>query len=73
MKVSLPILERVYHALNERTERQENGEQEFLDPHEHLFFVDAYDMPLFRWSQARSTFEKWVGRLALIAARLGAD
>ena len=61
MKVSLPILERVYHALNEKTERQENGEQEFLDPHEHLFFIDAYDMPLFRWSQTRSTFEKWVG------------
>ena len=61
MKVNLAVLERVYHALNEKNERQENGEQEFLDPNEHLFFIDAYGMPLYHWSAARGTFEKWVG------------
>jgi DNA polymerase epsilon subunit 2 len=60
MKVSLSILHRVYQSLQEKNERKENGEQEFLDPEEHLFFIDSYDMPLYRWSQTRSTFEKYV-------------
>lgn len=73
MKVSLPILERVYHALDEKTERQENGEQEFLDPDEHLFFIDAYNMPLYRWSATRGTFEKWVGRPYFYSGHTGSD
>ena len=58
MKVTLPILQRVFHSIQEKEERKFEGAEEILDPEEHLFFVNAYDMPLWRWSQSRSTFEK---------------
>ncbi|KAH8113232.1 epsilon DNA polymerase [Phellopilus nigrolimitatus] len=58
MKVTLPILQRVYHGLQEKEERKDNGEDELLDPEDHLFFVDAYEIPLWHWSQTRSTFVK---------------
>ncbi|KAL5530699.1 DPB2 [Sanghuangporus sanghuang] len=58
MKVTLPILQRVFHNMQEKEERKFEGAEEILDPEEHLFFVDAYEMPLWHWSQSRSTFEK---------------
>ncbi|KAI5124943.1 hypothetical protein M0805_007370 [Coniferiporia weirii] len=58
MKVTLPVLQRVYLNLQEKEEKMENGEDELLDPEDHLYFVDAYEMPLWHWSQTRSTFEK---------------
>lgn len=58
MKVSLDMLKRVYISLQEQTERVENGMEDMLDPEDHLFFVDAYDMPRWVWSQERITFEK---------------
>jgi DNA polymerase epsilon subunit 2 len=56
MKVSLAILQRVYESV------QDQGietEKESIDPESHLFFIDAFDMPLWRWSQERGTFEKY--------------
>ena len=61
MKVTLPILQRVYLNLQERNEKRETGEDDILDPEDHILFISAYDMPLWHWSSTRSTFEKyWV-------------
>jgi DNA polymerase epsilon subunit 2 len=59
MKVTLPILQRVFEAL-EGTADRAVGEEENLDPDAHTFFVNAFDMPLWHWSVERSTFEKCV-------------
>ncbi|EJD01129.1 epsilon DNA polymerase [Fomitiporia mediterranea MF3/22] len=58
MKVSLPILQRVFAHLQDKEEKKMNGVEELLDPEEHLYFIDAYEMPLWHWSQTRATFEK---------------
>ncbi|PAV20866.1 epsilon DNA polymerase [Pyrrhoderma noxium] len=58
MKVTLPILQRVYLNLQERNEKRETGEDDILDPEDHILFISAYDMPLWHWSPTRSTFEK---------------
>ena len=58
MKVSLPILQRVFAHLQDKEEKKMNGVEELLDPEEHLYFIDAYEMPLWHWSQTRTTFEK---------------
>ena len=60
MKVTLPILQRVYLSLQEKEEKKETGEDELLDPEDHMAFIDAYEMPLWHWSQARGTFEKFM-------------
>ena len=62
MKVSLPILERVYNLLQEQEERAANDEDIdlLLEPDDHLYFVDAFDMPPWHWSVERGTFEKCV-------------
>lgn len=60
MKVSLPILQRVYQSLHEKGEKNDLGEDELLDPEEHLFFIDSFEMPSWHWSHTRSTFEKCV-------------
>ena len=59
MKVSVEILNRVYQTLqssggDQRT-RKEDG---YLDPEDHLHFVDAFEMPLWHWSPERGSFEK---------------
>lgn len=59
MKVSLDVLHRVYEAF-------QNGEGDgapkhtLLDPDNHLFVIDAFEMPLWNWSTERSTFERCV-------------
>ncbi|TDL29547.1 epsilon DNA polymerase [Rickenella mellea] len=58
MKVSLPLLQRAYHNLQEKEDRIENEDADVLDPEDHLFFIDSYDMPGWHWSNERSTFEK---------------
>lgn len=70
MKVSLPVLQHVYQILKEKGERNESGIDELLNPENHLFFIDAYEMPRWNWSQTRSTFEKYVIELVLIVAHL---
>jgi DNA polymerase epsilon subunit 2 len=59
MKVSLEILQRVYEALQDQGNTYEK-EKEDIDPDSHLYFINAYEMPLWHWSQERSTFEKCV-------------
>jgi DNA polymerase epsilon subunit 2 len=59
MKVSLDILQRVYEALQDQGNTYEK-EKEDIDPDSHLYFINAYEMPLWHWSQERSTFEKCV-------------
>ncbi|KAI0051026.1 DNA polymerase epsilon subunit B [Auriscalpium vulgare] len=58
MKVSLETLRRVYDALQSSGEQHVRREDAFVDPEKHLHFIDAFDMPLWRWSNERSTFEK---------------
>lgn len=58
MKVSLDILRRVYDALQDQGNPGEA--EELLDPDSHLYFIDAFEMPSWHWSQERGTFEKCV-------------
>jgi len=62
MKVSLDILRRVYDTLQDQGNVGET--EELLDPESHLYFVDAFEMPSWHWSQERGTFEKCVRILA---------
>jgi DNA polymerase epsilon subunit 2 len=57
-KVSREILQRVYESLQDQGNRTNEDEQETLDPDSHLHFIDAFEMPLWHWSQERGTFEK---------------
>lgn len=57
MKVSLHVLQRVYENFQGGGDGQ-TEEQELLDPENHLFIINAFDMPLWNWSLERGTFEK---------------
>lgn len=57
MKVSLHVLQRVYENFQGSGDGQ-SEEQEILDPENHLFVINAFDMPLWNWSSERGTFEK---------------
>ncbi|KAF8897632.1 epsilon DNA polymerase [Infundibulicybe gibba] len=57
MKVSVDVLQRVYESLQDQGQRSEM-EKEMIDPDSHLFVIDAFEMPLWHWSQERGTFEK---------------
>ena len=63
MKVSLPILQRVYKNMRDKEDRIESGNDDLLDPEDHMYFIDSYDLPAWHWSQTRSTFEKYVVRI----------
>lgn len=60
MKVSEEILRRVYESLQDQGNDSDEVETERIDPDNHLFFIDAFEMPLWHWSQERGTFEKCV-------------
>lgn len=64
MKVSLDVLQRVYEGLQDRGEST-HVEHELIDPDNHLFTIDAYDMPRWVWSQERGTFERYIERRSL--------
>lgn len=57
MKVSLDVLQRVYETFQDGENNEEEGHAQ-LDPESHLFFIGAYEMPLWNWSTERSTFER---------------
>ncbi|KAF9464455.1 DNA polymerase epsilon, subunit B, partial [Collybia nuda] len=57
MKVSAEILRRVYESLQDQGQRTDI-EKELIDPESHLFIINAFDMPLWRWSQENGTFTK---------------
>lgn len=59
MKVSIDVLKRVYESLQDQGERTQ-VEKELIDPENHLYFIDAFEMPRWVWSPERSTFEKYV-------------
>jgi DNA polymerase epsilon subunit 2 len=59
MKVSVNVLKRVYESLQNQGERSEI-EKEIIDPENHLFFIDAFEMPRWTWSPERGTFEMYV-------------
>lgn len=59
MKVSAHILQRVYEAF-QGGDGKSHGESDFLDPDEHLKFINAHDMPLWNWSNEKGTFERQV-------------
>lgn len=59
MKVTLAILQRVYEIMQGHAEQNSQGEEDALEPDNHLFFIDAFDMPLWHWSPERSTFERY--------------
>ncbi|OBZ70460.1 DNA polymerase epsilon subunit B [Grifola frondosa] len=63
MKVSLEVLERVYDTFQGSADSQGQKDQDALDPESHLFVINAFDMPLWHWSQERSTFERVSGPL----------
>lgn len=70
MKVSLDVLQRVYDAFQNSGENSTEQEQEAVEPDSHLHFIDAFDMPLWHWSQERSTFERRVYFIAVLRQSL---
>ncbi|TFY82947.1 hypothetical protein EWM64_g1062 [Hericium alpestre] len=60
MKVSLSVLKRVYEALQDAGEHGYGSQRDDgpLDPEKHLFFINAFEMPLWNWSVERGAFEK---------------
>ncbi|EIW82110.1 DNA polymerase epsilon, subunit B [Coniophora puteana RWD-64-598 SS2] len=65
MKVSLSILKRVYDTLQDQGADADALDAELLDPESHLHIIDAFEMPLWNWSQERGTFEKFSGPLTI--------
>ena len=59
-KVSLDILRRVYLSAREKDDSIGGDGDDLLNPEDHLFFVDAFEMPRWNWSAARSSFERYV-------------
>ncbi|KAF5333197.1 hypothetical protein D9611_002432 [Ephemerocybe angulata] len=53
MKVSIAVLRRVYEGLKDQGEHTQ-VERETVLPDQHLFFIDAYEMPRWVWSQERA-------------------
>ncbi len=58
MKVSLDVLKRVYENFQGADGQGQNG-GERLDPDSHLYVVNAFNMPLWNWSQEKSAFERY--------------
>ena len=59
-KVSLDILRRIYISVREKDDKIGGDGDDLLNPEEHLFFVDAFEMPRWNWSTTRSSFERCV-------------
>ncbi|THH14637.1 hypothetical protein EW146_g5729 [Bondarzewia mesenterica] len=68
MKVAFHILKRVYDNLQDAGEHGTQKEDVHIDPDNHLFFVNAFDMPAWHWSQERGTFEKGSQALASLGS-----
>lgn len=58
MKVSVEILKRVYESLQEQG--PQSDEKDLIDPESHLHVINAFEMPLWHWSQETGTFQKLV-------------
>lgn len=64
MKVSLDVLKRVYENFQGADGQGQNG-GERLDPDSHLYVVNAFNMPLWNWSQEKSAFERSSATLSI--------
>ena len=58
MKVSIEILNRVYQSLQTSGDQRGRKEDAYMDPEDHLHFVNAFEIPLWHWSPERGSFEK---------------
>lgn len=59
MVVQLAVLQRVYDAMQgSQASRETDVLDDKLDTDSRLFFIDAFEMPLWHWSPERATFEK---------------
>ncbi|KAF8592440.1 epsilon DNA polymerase [Ramaria rubella] len=59
MVVRLDILQRVYDTMQtSQTTRDHDFLEDKLDTEGQLFFIDAFEMPMWHWSPERSTFER---------------
>ena len=59
MVVQLAVLQRVYDAMQgSQASRKTDVLDDKLDTDSRLFFIDAFEMPLWHWSPERATFEK---------------
>ncbi|KAF7433025.1 DNA-directed DNA polymerase epsilon, subunit B [Pleurotus ostreatus] len=58
MKVAVDVLRRVYQALQDSEGTSTDAEKDVIDPESHLFVINAYEMPAWRWSTERGTFER---------------
>ena len=63
MKVAFHILKRVYDNLQNAGENGTQKEDVSIHPDSHLFFVNAFEMPAWHWSQEKGAFEQWARRL----------
>lgn len=61
MKVSVEVLRRVYAKLQDQDDDDEIH-KDGLNPENHLFFIDAYEMPKWHWSNERGSFERYVAQ-----------
>jgi DNA polymerase epsilon subunit 2 len=61
--VTKQLLQRVYESVVEKSTvavpGSSQGEQHW-DPDHHLFFINAFDMPRWHYSQERKVFERLV-------------
>lgn len=67
MKVSIEVLKKVYMSLQDQDEGGGGGGgvegaeyRDGLNPENHLWFVDSYEMPRWHWSNERGAFERYV-------------
>ncbi|KAF8525322.1 epsilon DNA polymerase [Gautieria morchelliformis] len=66
MVVRLDVLRRVYETMqNSQTTGDEDLMDDRLDTDSQLYFVDAFEMPMWHWSPERSTFEKLSRKLTV--------
>jgi DNA polymerase epsilon subunit 2 len=56
MKISVEILKRVYESLQDQG--QQSDEKDLIDPESHLYIINAFEMPLWHWSQENGTFQR---------------
>jgi DNA polymerase epsilon subunit 2 len=63
MVVRLDVLRRVYETMqNSQTTGDEDLFDDRLDTDSQLYFIDAFEMPMWHWSPERSTFERYTER-----------
>jgi len=66
MVVRLAVLQRVYDSMqNSQRNDDDDYHHKRLDLESQLFFINAFDMPMWHWSVEHSTFEKVSRKLSI--------